>query len=183
MTNFFTLIIALIGTSINTYCQTVKYFFIPATSTTEILYSMGTATFKDYYLSETVVINNKNYSVRVRDYSWGEKDTAYFRLGADGFYSCSKSGFETMEIPNNPINGRKWIAADSSWCFEIINIKATLVTPEKRYYNLIEVVASKVTSGNDRQYDQYHNFYASEIGYVGSMVNGKLLNYLKTIHQ
>ncbi len=162
--------------------QSKEYFVIENSSKVGRIYLMGKDSFIDYFTDQQEQIGEHTYSVRIRQYSWNKFDTAYYRAGEKNYVSCNrKTGKETVEIPKKPVVGQSWYESDSSWVYTVSSTNTRLSTPVKKYKNLLEIQAIQVTSRDKQKYTTYRNFYARGIGYVGSIVDGKLLSYLKEI--
>jgi hypothetical protein len=162
--------------------QSKEYLVLETSSKVGWIYVMGKGSFIDYFADRQEQIGEHTYSVRIRQYSWNKFDTAYYRAGEENYVSCNRqTGKETIEIPKKPVAGQSWYESDSSWVYTISSTDARLSTPVKNYKNLVEIQATQVTGRDKQKYTTYRNFYARGIGYVGSIVDGKLLSYLKEI--
>jgi hypothetical protein len=160
--------------------QSKEYLVLETSSKVGWIYVMGKGSFIDYFADRQEQIGEHTYSVRIRQYSWNKFDTAYYRAGEENYVSCNRqTGKETIEIPKKPVAGQSWYESDSSWVYTISSTDARLSTPVKNYKNLVEIQATQVTGRDKQKYTTYRNFYARGIGYVGSIVDGKLLSYLK----
>jgi hypothetical protein len=137
------------------------------------------STYLDYYLSDTVVFDDNEYIPRVRRYSWGKNDTAYFREGEDYFYHYDpKTGKESIDLPKNPTLHQTWMEPDGSWSYTVIGLNEKLKTPVKKYTGLLVVECKQLTGRDVNKHKVYHLYYAKGIGYVANKVNGQLNSYL-----
>ena len=163
------------------HAQNQSYFPLSDSTGLKQTFIMGDKSFTEYYLIDKQQKGEYQYSVRVRQYSWGEADSSLFREGEKYYYSRDKeTHLETIEMPKDPIVNESWLESDSSWRYEVKSINATLKTPTCKYENLIMIEAEQLT-GRDKnnKYPKYYNYYARGKGYIASVVNGKLLSYLK----
>ena len=174
---FLTLFIIAISTCVGQ----INYFVLPTDSAIELTYKMKGDSFVDNFALPKK-INGRTYVQRIRKYSFNLSDTAYFRQDDKNFYASTnpKKNIEYIEIPKTIALGKVWYNNDSTWTFVIKEVDATLVTPISKYEHLIAIEARQPTQKNN-QFLNYLNYYAREIGYVGSIVNGQLLNYLTNI--
>ncbi len=146
------------------------------------VYKMGSHSYLDYYLSDKVKFGDKNYFVSNRIYSWGKRDTSYFRDDEKNYYSFDpQTNLESVVLPKEVTVGQKWLEADSSWSYKIIGIDKRLITPAKKYKELIVIECIQLTNRDKAKSKEYHLYYAKGIGMVGSVNNGKLTSYLSEI--
>ncbi|AHM63203.1 hypothetical protein D770_24790 [Flammeovirgaceae bacterium 311] len=142
-------------------------------------YKLGNGGFTDKIVSSDHNKSGRNYNMRVRYYSWGATDTAYFRLAEAGLMAYDQeTGGETIDIPANPTTGFTWMESDNSWKYVIKATDAELTTPQGMYKNLLIIQATQLTGRDKEKMSQYHNYYAPGIGFVASMIEGQLVCYL-----
>jgi len=147
-------------------------------------YQYGKSSYMDYFLAYKYTVNNLEYYVRVRKYSFTNSDTAYFRKGEENYYSYNKeSQKESIIIPIVPTQGQKWFEADSSWSYEVIKVNQTFKTPIKKYHECILVECKQLTNRDKLKSQTYHLYYSKGNGYVGNVnvTNGTILSYLKEV--
>lgn len=136
----------------------------------------------DFFRDETVVLMGMDYRMRVRLYSWGENDTAYFRESAQGFYSFDRhTGKENLVLPKEVFAGQKWQETDKSWDYEVMSIQGTLTTPVAHYEDLIVVSCVQLTHRDRNKAPTYLMYYGADVGLVGVFSDGKLSSYLAEI--
>ncbi len=129
-------------------------------------------------LKEKRLINGKEYSVRLMQYSWDKNDTTYFRSeNQTVYYYDRKSNMESVNIPKDIEVGSSWISADNAWEYEIVSISANLTTPEKEYSNLLEIRAIQLQNRDQTKLTEYLNYYEKNVGKIASVTNGKLMTY------
>lgn len=161
--------------------QNQSYFSLGDSTDVKQTFLMGKHSFIEYYLNDKQQKGEYQYFVRVRQYSWGKADSSLFREGEKYYYSWDKeTSLETIEMPKDLTINEVWFESDSSWRYEVKTINATLKTPSGKYENLVMIEAEQLT-GRDKstKYPKYNNYYARGKGYIASLVNGKLLSYLK----
>lgn len=142
-------------------------------------YKMGDAGFTDKIISSNHSLSGREYTMRVRYYSWGDTDTAYFRISEEGLMTHDKeTGGETIDVPTSPKTGDTWYESDRSWKYMIHATNAELNTPNKTYKNLLIIQATQLTGRDKDKLLQYHNYYAPGIGFIASVIDGKLLCYI-----
>lgn len=159
-----------------------KYLNFYNDMSTASYYKMGSSAYLDYYLSDKIIKGDHEYYTRIRKYSWGDSDTAYFRQDSNNFYHYdAKIDRESIVLPKKIEMGQKWFEADSSWSYEVIGIHESLVTPDKKYKDLIVVECKQLTDRDEQKSKAYHMYYAKGLGMVGSMNDGKLTSYLAEV--
>ncbi len=143
---------------------------------------MGVNAYLDYYVKEKVRIEDNDYYLRIRRYSWGTIDTAYFRQDSSNYYHYGqRTKNESVVLPKNIVMGQKWFEADSSWSYQVIGIDEKLSTPAKKYKGLIVIECLQLTDMDKHKQKAYHIYYAKDIGMVASVNDGKVSSYLAEI--
>lgn len=179
MKNHTLIILAILFSSL-TYGQQKGYYFLPDSVEIHKTFILGQHTYTDSYLLEKSIKGEQEYCIRIRKYSWGDTDTALYREDETNLYTWDQeTGKETIDIPKKPVVGQVWFESDSSWRYEIVSINAKLKTPLKSYEGLVVIQAEQLTGRDKEKSSKYLNHYAEGIGYIGSVVNEKLLSYLK----
>lgn len=145
-------------------------------------YRMEDGAYLDYYLPNKVKFGDHEYYVRVRKYSWGSVDTAYFREN-DHYYLHydPKTQKESVVLPKQVELGQKWLEADSSWSYEIIGFDKKLKTPAKTYKGLIVVECIQLTNRDKLKDKVYHLYFAKGLGLVASARYEELTSYLSIV--
>jgi hypothetical protein len=129
-------------------------------------------------LKEKKLFDDKEYSARLMQYSWGKNDTTYFRTENQiVYYYDKKSNTESINIPNDIKVGTTWESTDNAWGYEIMSISAELKTPEKKYKNLLEIKATQLQNRDKTKLTEYLNYYEKNVGKIASVTNGKLMTY------
>ncbi len=145
-------------------------------------YKMGSRSYVDYFLFEKVKFDDIEYYARIRTYSWGDSDTAYFREDDKFYYSYHpKRNAESVVLPKMVTLGQQWLEADSSWSYEIIGVSNKLDTPSKKFKDCIVIECIQLTNRDKEKSKEYHMYYAKGIGLVGSVNNEKLTSYLSEV--
>lgn len=164
----------------NTAINSTYYYFIDTTSTVKITYTyVDGDPLTDYFLDKRLDTNGHRYYIRIRAFK-NRNDTSFFRETTDNFVSLDRKTLtETIVMPKKPIVGQTWEGSDGNWIFVVKEIDAILETPTKNYTNLVNIEARQRTKAEKNKFEKYNNFYALGIGYVGSVVDGKLFSYRK----
>lgn len=145
-------------------------------------FKTGNSAFLDYYLAGKVKFGDNEYYARIRNYSWGKTDTAYFRADNQSYYHFDpKVNSESVVLPKEIKMGQKWFEADGSWSYEVIGIREKLETPAKKYKGLIVVECIQLTDRDKQKDNVYHIYYAKGLGMIGSVNNGQLSSYLAEV--
>lgn len=129
-------------------------------------------------LDKTETKGGKQYSVREIRYSWGKKTETFYRLESGNvMYFDTKSNTENMIFPSEPKVGFKWLSIDQAWEYEIVDMKADLETPTKKYSGLLVMRASQLSDRDENKLAEYLNYYEKGTGKIASLGNGKLMTY------
>lgn len=150
------------------------------------VYRLGEMAFVDVFSQAMQPINGADYFVRIRKYSTGAYDTAYYRVKADGFYRgipLPKGGLrESLVLPRRVFTGQRWLEGDSSWSYQVTGTNASLTTPAATYKGLIEITTAPVhpTEGEKQVNRMY---FAQGIGLVAYTVDGKIAAYLRSMRK
>lgn len=162
--------------------KTDNYFPLFESASTAKYFKMGNSSYLDYFLDKKIQFGENEYNVRIRKYSWGVIDTAYFREDDKYYYHYyPKVNKESIFLPKIVSIGQKWLEEDKSWSYEIIGIDEKLETPKEKYKDLVVVECYQITDRDKDKSKVYHMYYARDIGMVGSVNNGKLTSYLSEI--
>lgn len=176
------LLLAILMSSCLAFSQQNPYEVLPDSLEIHKTFIMsgGENSFADHYLLKKRIKGEKEYVVRARNYSWGGVDTALFRQEDGNIYAYdAETGKETIDVPTEPSVGQSWLESDGSWRYEIISISANLETPVKEYQDLLVIQAKQLTGRDKDKATKYLNYYAKGVGYIASVVDGKLMSYLK----
>lgn len=164
-----------------------RYYVSDPDPTTIWIYRLGELAFLDVYAAKLQRINGVDYLVRIRKYSTGTYDTAYYRAGMDGFYrgiplANGRGVRESLVLPRHVYVGMQWLEADSSWSYQVTAVGDSLTTPAATYGNLIEVTATPVgaAAANAKVNRMY---FAQDIGLVAYTVEGKIAAYLRSMRK
>lgn len=146
-------------------------------------YQNTNSSFTYYFLDKKASFNNKEYTVKIRTYSWGDVDTSYYRMDSTNFYHYKVSlNEESIVIPRKPILNQKWLESDNSWQYIVIKENQILTTPSKVYTDCVVLECKQLTNRDKSKSPVYYMYYSKGFGYVGNTdSNGKLLCYLKKI--
>lgn len=129
-------------------------------------------------LNKTESKNEKIYTVREIQYSWGKKTETLYRLeNTNVMYFDTQSGTENMIMPSKPKVGFKWQSIDKAWEYEIVNMNADLETPTKKYSGLLLMKASQILNRDADKLKNYLNYYEKGTGKIASFGNGELMTY------
>jgi hypothetical protein len=129
-------------------------------------------------LKEKRLLGDKEYNVRLIQYSWGKNDTTYFRTeNQTVYYYDKKSDTESINIPKDIKVGSIWTSSDNAWKYEITSISAKLTTPEKTYEKLLEIKATQLQNRDKTKLPEYLNYYEKNVGKIASVTSGKLMTY------
>jgi len=122
--------------------------------------------------------NGNDYSVRQIKNSSGKKTETLYRLvNGNVMYFDAKSATENLIMPRELKVGYKWKNNDKSWQYEIIDLKADLETPTKKYSDLLVMKAIQLTNRDEKKLAEYLNYYEKGTGKIASFGNGKLMTY------
>ena len=159
------------------------YLMIYPNHKTASYYKYGKASYLEFFLDDKVKFGEHEYYARVRNYSWGSLDTAYFRKDETNFYHFDKITMtESLQLPRNPIVGQEWKDTDGSWSYKIIKVNQTFLTPEKEYPECILVECRQLTGKDKDKSPLYHLYYSKGYGYVGNVDSkGNVLSYLSKV--
>jgi hypothetical protein len=162
--------------------KSIKNFTLLEESKTARYYKMAGGSYLDYYLPDKVIFNEKDYYVKIRKYSWGDDHTSYYREDDINYYHYDpKKNTESILLPKQITMGMKWLEADSSWSYEVIDIDKKLKTPLKDYNNLTVIECKQLTNRDKDKYKTYHMYYAEGFELIGSVNSGHLTSYLSHI--
>ncbi|MEJ7643733.1 MAG: hypothetical protein WKF87_04010 [Chryseolinea sp.] len=142
---------------------------------------MGDNSFTDEITDNSYKFNGRTYFTSLRTYSWGDKDVSYFRVDDKGtiYYLDSKSKLESIDVPGRPKNGDTWTSSDKAWKYSVIDITATFKTPKQIFNDCLIIKAEQVTSRDKEKLQTYFNYYAKDIGYIGSKFDGGPMAYIE----
>jgi phage-related tail fiber protein len=122
--------------------------------------------------------NGNNYSVRQIKNSSGKTTETLYRIdNGNVVYFDKKSATENMIMPSDPKVGFVWRNSDNSWEYEIVDLKANLETPTKKYSDLLVMRATQISNRDANKLMEYLNYYEKGTGKVASFGNGKLMTY------
>ena len=163
--------------------QSNEFVMIYEDSKTAKYFKYGSGSYLDYFLDETVTFDDNTYRPRVRMYSNGSSDTAYFRKGEKYYYHYDKEvSTENIELPIDPKEKDYWIEADSSWDYTVLKMGVNFKTPIKNYKDCV-LLQCRQLKGRDKNKSQiYFLYYCRGFGYVGnSSKEGRVYSYLKEL--
>lgn len=160
-----------------------EYFIINQNPNFARYFHYGKKSYVEYFLDKKQKMGPHEYSVRIRKYSWGDIDTAYYRMDEEKFYHYNKLiRAESIVIPRSPVINQQWFESDSSWVYTIIKTGQTLQTPLKKYKNCVIVECRQLTGRDPEKSQGYYLYYSKGNGYVGNINDkGVVLSYLKEI--
>lgn len=143
-------------------------------------YKMGELSFTDEITSNSYKFKGKTYFTNLRTYSWSATEISYFRVDENGtsYYLDIKSKLESTDLPGQPKVGDSWISTDKAWRYSIVDIAATLKTPKETFRGCLVIKAEQLTSRDKEKLQTYFNYYAKDIGFLGSMIDGELMAYI-----
>ncbi|MFN8288215.1 MAG: hypothetical protein U0V74_15780 [Chitinophagales bacterium] len=148
------------------------------------VYKHKEETFVYYYPATQKLIAVNSYYLVITMRADNVRDTAYYRETNEGVVSINpESGKETLEIPATDSIGKSWFAADSSWKYEVLSTNASLITPAGNYTELLQMQVKQVERTDTSKATEYLLFFSKDKGFVGSMAQGQLVNYLSEIQQ
>lgn len=163
-----------------------QYFVVHNDPKVIWVYRLGELAFLDVFSQAMQPINGADYFVRIRKYSTGAYDTAYYRAKADGFYRgipLPNGGLrESLVLPRRVFTGQRWLEGDSSWSYQITSTNSSLTTPVARYKGLIEITTTPVNAA-DKNAKANRMYFAQGIGLVAYTVEGKIAAYLRTMQK
>lgn len=159
------------------------YLMFYSNHKTTSYYKYGRDSYLEFFLDNKVKFSDHEYYARVRSYSWGSQDTAYFRKDEINFYHYDKVTMsESLQLPRTPVPGQEWQDTDGSWAYRILKIDQTFVTPGKEYPECILVECRQLTGKDKNKLSLYHLYYSKGYGYVGNVDSkGKVLSYLEKV--
>lgn len=145
-------------------------------------YQAGNNTYLDYFDKTMASFEGNDYYVRIRTYSWGKRDTSYYREDNEYYYHFDPdNGTESIVLPKQITVNQMWYEADSSWSYKVIGIDETIKTPAKKYKELIIIECEQLTRRDKNKDKVYHLYYAKDVGLVASVNFGKISSYLSEI--
>jgi hypothetical protein len=155
--------------------------YSPKTVGSKWFFKMGDNSFTDEIVDGKFTHDGKDYFKSLRTYSWGDKDLSYFRVDNTGttFYLDSKSKLESIDVPGKPNTGDSWTSSDKAWKYTVIDLAATFKTPAKTFKDCVIIQAEQIGNRDKEKLQTYFNYYAKDIGYIGSEVDGGLMAYIE----
>ena len=145
-------------------------------------FKTSTNEYWDYFSNNVKTLDEKLYYPRVRKYSWGKIDSAFYREDSIGYYHFDpKVKKESLVFPKIVTLGQKWLEADSSWSYEIISVNKELTTPTNKYKDLVVIECVQLTNRDKQKSKIYHIYYAKNLGMVASGNYVGLKSYLADI--
>jgi hypothetical protein len=155
--------------------------YSPKTIGSKWFYKMGDQSFTDEITNNNYEFNGKKYFKNLRTYSWGDTDVSYFRVDNTGttYYLDTKSKLESIDIPGQPKVGDSWISTDKAWKYSIADIPATLQTPKQTFKDCLIIKAEQTTNRDKEKLQTYFNYYAKDIGFLGSKIDGGLMAFIE----
>lgn len=156
--------------------------YSPKTVGNKWFFKMGNNSFTDEVVDGKFTQDGKDYFKSLRTYSWGDKDLSYFRVDSTGttFYLDTKSKLESVNVPGQPKTDDSWTSADKSWKYTVTDIAAVFKTPTHTFSDCLIIKSEKVSDRDKEKLQTYFNYYAKDIGYIGSIVDGGLMAYIET---
>ncbi len=144
-------------------------------------YKMGDQSFTDEITDNDFIFKEKTYFKNLRTYSWGATDESYFRVDEIGtiYYLDTKSKLESISIPAQPKVGDSWTSSDKAWKYSIVDIAAKFQTPKQTFNDCLIIKAEQTTNRDKEKLQTYFNYYAKDIGYVGSKIEGRLMAFIE----
>ena len=156
------------------------YFVFGQNETVGWFYGIGDRSFVDFFGSVPVEVQGKVYVPRIRRYSTGGIDTTFYRQGEKGVYHLNAADLnkkETLTMPFRSVVGERWFESDSSWSYTINTVSGTIDTLR----NLLVIRAMQLKGDAKQIGTMYDLYYAKGIGMIATMVEGKILVYLKEV--
>jgi hypothetical protein len=167
---------------IDCFAQTIntdKYYSIYSPESKDKHFVMANHSYIDSFKPDAKIFDGKKFYPRIRKYSWGSIDTAYYREDSENYYHFdTKINKESIVLPKKLTLNQIWYESDSSWSYQLIKIKDVLKTPAKKYKDLIVVECKQLKNRDTNKSSVYHIFYAKNYGMVASVSSNKIISYL-----
>jgi hypothetical protein len=154
--------------------------FSPKTVGSKWYYKMGEHSFTDELTDNSYKFKGKTYFTNLRTYSWNATETSYFRVDENGtsYYLDIKSKQESIDLPGQPKVGDSWISTDKAWKYSVTDRAAILKTPKQTFKDCLVIKAEQLTNRDQEKLQTYFNYYAKDIGFLGSTIDGELMAYI-----
>ena len=166
-----------------TYNELDGYITLFENSNSGKYFKYGKSHYFEFFAKQKEDINNQEYYVRYRRYSWGDVDTTYYRKGNTYYYHIDKKSLkESIVLPVKPVLGDNWLENDKSWSYEVIAVDQKFKTPKKKYKDCIKVNCKQLTDRDSSKSKEFYLYYSATFGFVGNVDSqGNILSYLSEV--
>lgn len=143
-------------------------------------FKMSQATYTVELSKDSTLLNGFHYHKMIMRYSWGDSAVTLLRKDQKGneIYIDPISKLETVNFPAKPTKDFQWTSTDKAWSYLVFDTGTTFKTPEAKYSNCLIIKASQLTGRDTNKRAVYYNYYAPDIGYVGSKTEQGLMSWL-----